>query len=127
VTRNNVVTVLDPRGQPSGVFGRRSSGDNPGTILSPRVRPVDDRESMEKLQMAERLDTLEGKLIYLVDVGFPGSKEFLEELAEWFKENMPSVKVVYKQKKFDPYSDDPELWEEIHANKGDGVILGVGG
>ncbi|HHX73710.1 MAG TPA: hypothetical protein GX699_02250 [Firmicutes bacterium] len=125
--RNNLITVLDPRGQPSGLFGRRSDGENPGTILSPRVRPSSTRDELGKLRMAERLDTLEGKLIYLVNTGFFGSKEFLEELDAWFKANIPSLTTVYKEKKNDMYSDDPELWEEIKANNADGVVIGVGG
>lgn len=125
--RDNVVTVLDPRGQPTGIFGRRSSGDAPGTILSPRIRPTDDLSKLESLKMAERLDTLEGKLVFLVDTGFAGGADFLDEVAIWFSQNIPSVKTEYRKKKYDMYSDDPELWEEIKANNADAVIIGVGG
>ena len=73
-----------------------------------------------------RLDSLDNKTIYLVDTGFAGAKEFLEELQTWFAKNMPSVKTVYRAKGGTIFSDNPELWKEIKKNA-NGVIFGVGG
>ena len=46
------------------------------------------------MPLAPRLDTLEGKTVHLIDVGFGGGWEFLEEAVAWFARNMPSVKTV---------------------------------
>jgi len=43
-------------------------------------------------QLAKRLDTLEGKTVYLVDTGFGGSYKFMRELEGWFASHMPSVR-----------------------------------
>jgi hypothetical protein len=121
------ITVLDPRGQPSGIFGRRiEPNSHPGAILDPRVQPTNKLESMEGLQMAERMQSLEGKTIYLVNTGFWGAKEFLEETQAWFSGNMPNVKTELRTKQGTIFTDDPALWAEVKG-KADGVIIGVGG
>jgi hypothetical protein len=48
---------------------------------------------MEGQLMASRLDSLEGKVVYLVETGFHGARDFMEEAAVWFARNMPSVKI----------------------------------
>jgi hypothetical protein len=121
------VTVLDPRGQPSGVFGRRGAPDSHMmAIFDPETHPTISRDELVSLRMAPRLDSLDNRTIYLVDVGFAGGKEFLEELQTWFTKNMPSVKTVLRAKGGTPFSDSPELWAEL-KKKADGVIFGVGG
>ena len=97
----SLCTVLDPRGQPTG--------------------------TKMPLPLAPRLDTLKGKTIYVMDVGFGGGWEFLEETVSWFSRNMPSTKLVLKHKKTIMFMDEPETWEEIKQNGGDAVIFGVGG
>ena len=78
-------------------------------------------------KMAPRLDTLNGKTIYLVNQGFGGSTLFMEQLAAWFAENMPTVKTVQKRKTGFIFRDDTsDLWKEI-KEKGDAVIIGVAG
>ena len=76
--------------------------------------------------MAPRLESLEGKTVYLVNTGFAGGKEFMEELQAWFTENKPGIKTELRHKKTSMFSDEPELWKEIAAN-GDAAIIGVGG
>jgi hypothetical protein len=77
--------------------------------------------------LARRLDTLDGKTVYLVDTGFGGSFKFMRELENWFACNMPSVTTVRKRKPGGPFADDTvELWEEI-KERGDAAVLGVGG
>ncbi len=121
------LTVLDPRGQPSGVFGRRGTPDSHMmAIFNPETHPVISRDELVPLRMAPRLDSLDNKTIYLVDVGFAGGKEFLEEVQAWFSKNMPSVKTVLRIKSGTPFSDSPELWAEI-KQKANGVVFGVGG
>jgi len=44
--------------------------------------------------MAPRLDTIDGKTIYLFSSGFPNSENFLAVLKEWFADNHPKVNIV---------------------------------
>jgi hypothetical protein len=121
------LTVLDPRGQPSGKFGRRgAAGAGMMAIFNPDTHPTISRDELVPLRMAPRLASLDNKTIYLVDTGFAGAKEFLEELQAWFKKNMPSVKTVLQIKSGNAFVDSPELWVEL-KKKADGVIFGVGG
>jgi hypothetical protein len=121
------LVVLDPVGQPTGIFGRRLNADSPMfAIHDPTYQPRDTSEALSSMKMAERLDTLEGKTVYLVSTGFAGAREFLEELQDWFKRNRPGVKTVLKSKTSSMFTDEPELWQEIKEN-GDAVIFGVGG
>lgn len=121
------LTVLDPRGEPSGIFGRRGEpGAHMMAIFDPETQPTLSRDELASLRMAPRLDSLENKTIYLVNTGFEGSREFLEEMQKWFSENMPSVKTVVHTKSGNAFSDSPELWAEL-KEKADGVVFGVGG
>jgi hypothetical protein len=125
--KDTKMAVLDPVGQPSGIFGRRLNADSPMfAIHDPTYQPRDTAENLSSLKMAERLDTLEGKTLYLVGTGFAGAREFLEELQNWFSKNRPGVKTVLKNKASSMFTDEPELWEEIKKN-GDAVVFGVGG
>ena len=121
------ITVLDPRGQPTGIFGRVLDPDSPMfAIHDPELQPRDTAEALGHLKMAPRLDKLEGKTVYLVDTGFAGSADFIAEVQDWFKRNRPSVKTELRRKKTGMFTDEPELWAEIKKN-GDAVIFGVGG
>jgi hypothetical protein len=121
------ITVLDPVGQPNGIFGRRLNVDSPmHAIHDPTYQPRDTAEALSTLKMAPRLDSLDGKTVYLVNTGFAGGKEFIEELDGWFKRNKPAVKTVVCHKKTSMFTDDPELWAEIKKNS-DAVVFGVGG
>ena len=74
-----------------------------------------------------RLDTLENKTVYLVDIGFGGGYNFMLQLQKWFTENMPSVTTIVKRKPGFVFMDDNnDLWEEV-KEKGHAVILGVAG
>jgi len=76
---------------------------------------------------AKRLDTLNGKTVYLVDTGFGGSYNFMLQLQKWFKEKMPSVTTIRRRKPGNVFMDDNNtLWEEI-KEKGHAVVLGVAG
>ena len=79
------------------------------------------------LSMAKRLDTLENKTVYLVDIGFGGGYNFMLQLQKWFTENMPSVTSIVKRKPGHVFMDDKnDLWEEA-KEKGHAVVLGVAG
>ncbi len=121
------LTVLDPRGQPSGIFGRRGeAGAGMLANRNPDTQPTMSRDELIPLRMAPRLESLDNKTIYLVDTGFAGGKEFFEEVQKWFSENMPSVKTVLHIKSGNAFVDSPELWPEL-KKKADGVVFGVGG
>jgi hypothetical protein len=84
-------------------------------------------EAAPSWPMAPRLDSLNGKTVYLVNQGFGGSALFMEQFRAWFAENMPTVKTVLKRKTGFIFRDDTtDLWKEI-KDKGDAVIFGVAG
>jgi hypothetical protein len=91
------------------------------TVLNPRGQPP----SVPLVPMALRLDTLDGKTVYFVDVRFEGGKSFLLEMKDWFAKNMPKVKTVFREKAGPYMDDDPKLWAEI-KEKGDAMIMAIG-
>lgn len=90
-------------------------------VLNPRGIPP----PITLIPMAKRLDTLEGKTVYLVSDGFPGADAFLNQISIWFKKNMPSVTTVYRLKAGGFADDDPKLMAEI-KEKANGVIMAIG-
>ena len=99
-----------------------------GTITS--LNPAVVTKLPDRIPLAPRLDTLEGKTIYLVDTDWGGMGQndgILQEMQAWFAEHMPAVKTIIRIKRGNFVTDDPALWKEIADNKGDGVILGVAG
>lgn len=92
------------------------------TVLNPLGTPP----PIALKPMAPRLDTLDGKTIYIVDDGYIGGDKLLKLMVEWFNENYPKTTALYKRKGgggFD--AEDPQLWAEI-KEKGDAVIIGMG-
>jgi hypothetical protein len=121
------IRVLDPRGQPSGIFGRHlNPEDNMMDITDPSVQPTVSMEELENLHMAPRLKSLENKRVMLVDTGFAGSHEFLEEVQAWFNKHMPSVKTDLRVKPGNTFADAPDFWPVVKKDA-DAVIIGVGG
>lgn len=111
------------------------SGETKLSVLSPeagiqRVKggpPFMVRPVPSSITMAKRLDTLENKTVYLVDLGFGGGYNFMVQLQRWFAEHMPSVTTVVRRKPGHVFADDNNaLWEEVKA-KGHAVVLGVAG
>ena len=67
--------------------------------------------------MAPRVNSLDGKTVYLVDAThFDGSETLLMQMQAWFQQNMPSVKTVFRKKAGAYAADDPTLWAEIKTN-----------
>ncbi len=81
--------------------------------------------AIELKPMAPRLNTLDGKTVYLVNDGYISTDVLLAAMQDWFKANMPKVNTVYKRKAGDFVSDDPQLWAEI-KEKADAVVMGMG-
>lgn len=90
-------------------------------VLSPLGQPP----VLKMLAMAPRLDTLEGKTIYVVDVKYPSTKPFMEELVKVLSETYPKTKWVLTEKTESYFEDDPDLWKEIKA-KGNGMLIAIG-
>jgi hypothetical protein len=94
------------------------------TVMNPAI----STKFAKRLPLSPRLDTVEGKTIYLIDNqwgGPEGAYQLLEEMHNWFTEHKPGVKTVLRRTKGNMFTDDPELWQEI-SEKGDAAILGVG-
>ena len=91
------LTVHDPRGYPPTVTGKR---------------------------LANRLESLDGKIVYLVDCLFDNSDVFIQQLQDWFSTHIPKAETrVIKPK--ESWVEDPEMSSQITAD-GDAAILGVG-
>ena len=91
------VAVHDPRGYPPKVTGKR---------------------------LAPRLESLDGKVVYLVDCLFDNSEAFMNELQDWFGQHLPNVVTrIIKPKQ--SWVDDAEMRSKIAA-EGNAAILGVG-
>ena len=91
------LTVLDPTGYPPKVVGKR---------------------------LAPRLQSLDGKTIYLVDCLFDNSEVFMDQMRRWFAEHLPSVNTRMIKPR-ESWVDDPDMRAKIAAD-GDAAILGVG-
>jgi hypothetical protein len=89
------------------------------------LNPVGYPPAVSKKATAPRLESLDGKTIYLVDCRFDDAIELLKQVQAWFGEHMPSV--TTKLVSLNAYygHDDPETWEKIKAD-GDAAIVGVG-
>jgi len=93
-----------------------------------KVRAMDPRgypPQIEQRRMAPRTGTLEGRPVYLVDVRFDDSDRFMQQMANWFAEHMPSVRTVLRSKSGIHADDDPALFREIRE-AGGVLVLGVG-
>ena len=89
--------VHDPRGFPPKVTGKR---------------------------LAPRLETLDGKVVFLIDCLFDNSDVFMDQLQRWFTEHLPTVR-IRNIKPRESWVDDPEMRLTV-VKEGDAAILGVG-
>ena len=87
--------------------------------------PVGYPPKVAKKSLAPRLETLDGKTVYLIDSRFDDSIELLKEVASWFASHMPAVTIKLVSMAGYYGRDDQELWSEIKAN-GHAAIIGVG-
>lgn len=90
-------------------------------VLNPQGNPP----PIKRKTMAARLDGLEGKTVYLVDVRFNDGDILLHQMKCWFEEKMLSVNTVLVRKSGVYTYDDKVLWREI-KEKGDAVIMAIG-
>ena len=89
------------------------------------LNPVGFPPKVMRKPPAPRLDTLDGKTVYLVDCRFDDSDIFLGQMQAWFGEHLPGVRTVVKRISNVYLHDDPTTWEEIKS-RGHAAILGVG-
>ena len=91
------------------------------TVLNPMGTPP----PIELKPMAPRLDTIEGKTIYIVNDGYPGSNILCAEMQKGFSEQFPNTTFIYKDKRGGMGGRDEALWAEM-AEKADAMIIPLG-
>lgn len=91
------LVVHDPRGYPPKVTGK---------------------------QLAPRLQSLEDKVVFLVDCLFDNSDVFMDQLQRWFAEHLPTVRIKTIKPR-ESWVDDPDMRDAV-VREGDAAILGVG-
>lgn len=117
IALTSCVSTMDS--QDNAAPAASTTPDGKITVLNPLGTPP----PIEVKQMAPRLDTLDGKTIYLINTGFPNSGRLLDEMGRWFKANYPKINIVMARGGMTNIS--PNVMEEI-KEKADAVILGVG-
>ena len=93
------------------------------------LNPTPPNRMVDRVPLTPRLDTLEGKTIFLVDIGWGGkdaAPSIYKEIKAWFAQNMPSVKIETRGIKGMYFADQPELLKEI-SEKGDAAMFGIAG
>ena len=91
------------------------------TVLNPLGQPP----AITRVPMAPRLDTLAGKTIYIVDIGFTDTHQLFTEMQDLLSKRFPDTTWVVRTKIGTYFEDDPKLWAEIKT-QGHGMIIGVG-
>ena len=91
------------------------------TVFNPLGQPP----AIKRVPMAPRIKNLDGKTIYIVDIGFSGTHQLLTELQDILKKKYPKTKWELRTKIGTYFNDDPKLWAEI-KEKGSAMIMGVG-
>ena len=95
------------------------------TVLNPAI----SSKMVDREPLSPRLNTLEGKTLYLVDISWGGPEaaySVFEEMQAWFAQKIPSLKIVIKRKAGMYSQDDPALWKEI-AKNGNAALIGISG
>ena len=103
------------------LFGLSQSKAPRTTVLNPMGQPP----AIARVPMAPRFDTLDGKTIYIVDIGFTDTHQFFTEMQKLLSEKYPKTTFIVRTKIGTYFEDDPKLWAEI-KEKGGGMIMGVG-
>jgi len=96
------------------------------TVLNPAIAS----KLAERVPLADRLKSLEGKTIYLVDIQWGGPDagyDLLEVMSEWLAKNVPGVKTVMRRTTGNMFTDDPGMRKEMVDKHADAAIVGVAG
>jgi hypothetical protein len=89
------------------------------------LNPMGQPPAIARVPMAPRFTTLEGKTIYIVDIGFTDTHQLFTEMQKLLSEKFPKTTFIVRTKIGTYFEDDPKLWAEI-KEKGGGMIMGVG-
>ncbi len=93
------------------------------------LNPTPPNHMVDRIPLVPRLNSLDGKTIFLVDIGWGGENaapSIYDEMKAWFAKNMPSVKIEVRKIKGFYMQDQPELLKEI-SEKGDAAMFGIAG
>ena len=103
------------------VTGNTTAADGKITVMNPRgIMPA-----IQRIPMAPRLASLDGKTVYIVDTKYPNTKNFVNKLAENLAARYPKTHWVSVDKPGGYMEDAPALWAEI-KQKGDAAIVLMG-
>ena len=102
-------------------FGIAPAQESKITVLNPVGQPP----AIARVPMAPRIDNLDGKTIYIVDIGFTDTHQLFTEMQSLLSQRYPKTTWVVRTKVGTYFDDDPKLWSEI-KEKGQGMIMGVG-
>ena len=125
-----VLMAFIPIGVMSCSTNKTETADNAADPMITVLNPALSTSIVERVALAPRTGTIEGKTIYLVDLQWGGPEaaySVFEEMKAWFSRNMPSVNVEIRRSVGGPFGDDPELRKEIIAQNAAGVVVGIGG
>ena len=88
------------------------------TVLNPLGTPP----PIKLKAMAPRLDTIEGKTIYVDNNGYPGTSVLLPELITVMKEKYPTTKFIYNDKP----AGSMMATQDQAAGEADAIIIATG-
>ena len=89
------------------------------------INPGGQPPTLQQTPMAPRLDSLDGKTVYVVDVNWPYTRQFTEELCAVLSKRYPDAKFILKDKAGSYFEDDTKLWAEI-KEQGNAMVMSVG-
>lgn len=87
------------------------------------VNPRGALPPIRLVPMAPRINTLDGKTVYLIAASF--AVPLMPELQKVLTDKYPKTTWVLKNKPGSYFDDDPQLWAEA-KEKSSAVIMGVG-
>jgi len=88
-------------------------------VMNPRgIQP-----EIRKIPMATRPATLDGRTVYIVDVKYPNTKPFVNELLAALKAKYPKTTWVLRDKAAGYMDDDAKLWAEIKSKNAGAIVL----
>ncbi|NLD39141.1 MAG: hypothetical protein GX654_19960 [Desulfatiglans sp.] len=93
------------------------------------LNPTPPSRMVDRIPLTPRLDTLEGKTIFMVDIGWGGENaapSIYAEMKDWLVKNIPGVKIEMRKTKGFFLDEQPELLKEI-GEKGDAALFGIAG
>ncbi len=116
-----LITSLFGLSQTRAAKSRISTQASKIAVLNPMGQPP----PIARVPMAPRFDNLDGKTIYIVDIGFTDTHQFFTEMQKLLREKYPKTTFEVRTKIGTYFDDDSKLWAEI-KQKNAGMIMGIG-